>query len=398
MRVPDTGVTSPPGTASPTRSAAQGIKIARIDCFPLRYPEPHDSGKPRYITLVRIEAADGAFGWGECISQWPEAALAVKVIIDRGLAPLLAGRDAFDIRALWELMRLHSTWYGTGGVATFAISAIDIALHDLKGRALGVPVYQLLGGKVTPSFRAVASIILDMVDIDATSAEFAGYVSRGYTAVKGGWGKSAETAFGRDAGRDLLLVRKVREAVGPDIAFMVDVGTHVKWDVAHAIQMTRRFEEYGIHWIEEPLPPNDFDGYLRLRQAIQTLVATGEKGWTVQEFQRMIDCGIADFLMPDVGKAEGITGVKQVIESAALKHQFYNPHSWSSAINTAASLHLCASATNAVFFELKPNPNPMQHELVEEPIDQVNGRVTVSDKPGLGIEVREDVVRKYLFE
>jgi L-alanine-DL-glutamate epimerase-like enolase superfamily enzyme len=90
--------------------------------------------------------------------------------------------------------------------------------------------------------------------------------------------------------------------------------------------------------------------------------------------------------------------VKQVIESAALKHQFYNPHSWSSAINTAASLHLCASSTNAIFLELKPNPNPMQHELVEQPIDQVNGRVTVSDKPGLGIEVREDVVRKYLFE
>jgi len=374
------------------------MKIARIEAFPLKYPEPHDSGKPRYITLVRVEGDDGAFGWGECISQWPEAALAVKVIIDRGLFPLLKGRDAFEIRSLWELMRLHSTWYGTGGIATFAISAIDIALHDLKGRALGIPVYQLLGGKVTPKLRAVASVILDMVNIDATAAEFAGYVAQGYTAVKGGWGKSADTAFGLDAERDLLLVRKVREAIGPKVAFMVDVGTHVKWDVAHAIRMTRRFEEYGIHWIEEPLPPNDFDGYLRLRQAIQTLIATGEKGWTVQEFQRMIDFGIADFLMPDVGKAEGITGVKQVIESAALKHQFYNPHSWSSAINTAASLHLCASASNAIFFELKPNVNPMQHELAEKPFDQVNGFVGVPEGPGLGITVREDVVRKYLFE
>jgi L-alanine-DL-glutamate epimerase-like enolase superfamily enzyme len=374
------------------------MKIVRIEAFPLKYPEPHDSGKPRYITLVRVESDDGAFGWGECISQWPEAALAVKVIVDRGLAPLLKGRDAFQIRSLWELMRFHTTWYGTGGVATFAISAIDTALHDLKGRALGVPVYELLGGKVTPRLRAVASVILDMVDIDATAAEFAGYVSRGYTAVKGGWGKSAETAFGLDAARDLLLVRKVREAIGPNVAFMVDVGTHVKWDVAHAIRMTKKFEEYGIYWIEEPLPPYDFEGYLRLRQAIQTLIATGEKGWTVQEFQRMIDCGIADFLMPDVGKAEGITGVKQIIESAALKHQFYNPHSWSSAINTAASLHLCASATNAIFFELKPNPSPMQHELVEMPFDQVNGHVEAPDAPGLGITVREDAVRKYLFE
>jgi L-alanine-DL-glutamate epimerase-like enolase superfamily enzyme len=320
------------------------------------------------------------------------------VIIDRGLAPLLQSRDPLEIRGLWELMRHHSTWYGTGGIATFAISAIDIALHDLKGKALGVPVYDLLGGKVKPRFRAVASIILDMVDLEATAREFAGYVSRGYTAVKGGWGKNPETAFGLDAKRDLLLVKMVREAIGDDVAFMVDVGTHVKWDVAHAIQMTRKFEEYGISWIEEPLPPHDFDGYLRLRHSIKTLIATGEKEWTVQGFQRMIDSHIADFLMPDVGKAEGITGVKQVIEAAALKNVFYNPHSWSTAINTAASLHLCASATNAIFFELKPNPNPMQHELVEDPIDQVNGYVEAPQKPGLGITVRDHVVQKYLFE
>jgi L-alanine-DL-glutamate epimerase-like enolase superfamily enzyme len=179
---------------------------------------------------------------------------------------------------------------------------------------------------------------------------------------------------------------------------MLDVGTHVKWDVAHAIRMTRRFEEYGIHWIEEPLPPYDFDGYVRLRESIQTLIATGEKGWTVQEFQTMVDRGIADFLMPDVGKAEGITGVKQVIELAALKHQFYNPHSWSSAINTAASLHLCASATNAIFFELKPNPNPMQHELVDSPFEQAGGYVQVPEAPGLAVNVREDVVKKYRLE
>jgi L-alanine-DL-glutamate epimerase-like enolase superfamily enzyme len=374
------------------------VKIARVDAYPLRYPEPHDSNKLRFITLVRVEADDGTFGWGECISQWPEAALAVKVLIDRGLGPLLRSRDPLDIRSLWELMRHHSTWYGTGGIAAFAISAIDIALHDLKGKTLGVPVYELLGGKVKSQFRAVASIILDMVDLEATACEFAGYVARGYTAVKGGWGKDPQTAFGLDAKRDLLLVKMVREAIGEDVAWMVDVGTHVKWDVAHAIQMTRKFEEYGIYWIEEPLSPYDFNGYLRLRESIQTLIATGEKESTVQGFQRMIDCHIADFLMPDVGKAEGITGVKQVVEAAALKNIFYNPHSWSSAINTAASLHLCASATNAIFFELKPNPNPMQHELVDEPIDQVDGQVAVLQKPGLGITVREQVVQKYLFE
>ena len=95
-----------------------------------------------------VQADDGTAGWGECVSQWPEAALAVKVLIDRGLGPLLQSRDPFDIRGLWELMRHHSTWYGNGGIASFAISAIDIALYDLKGKALGVPVHDLLGGKV----------------------------------------------------------------------------------------------------------------------------------------------------------------------------------------------------------------------------------------------------------
>jgi len=373
------------------------MKITGVKAFPLQYPEPHDSNKLRYINLVRVEASDGTIGWGECISQWPEAALAVKVIIDRGFTPLIIGRNPLEIRFLWELMRRHSSWYGTGGIATMALSAIDIALYDLKGKALGVPVYELLGGLVTPKFRAAASIIADMVNIEATAQELADYVSMGYTAVKGGWGKSPETAFGLNPERDLLFVKEVRGAIGHKTAFMVDVGTHVKWDVAHAVKMTREFEKYNIYWIEEPLPSDDVAGYRQLRQAIQTLIATGEKEWTVRAFKDLINQKIADVIMPDVGKAEGITGVKQIIDLAGLNHLRYNPHTWSSAINTAASLHLCASSTNTLVFELKPNPNPMQHDLVEKPIGMVGGYVTVSHEPGLGVEVKEEVVRRYLY-
>ena len=134
------------------------MKIVDVQAYPLRYPEPHDSNRLRYLTLVRVEGEGGLYGWGECISQWPEAALAVKVVTERGFLPLLKGRAALDTRGLWDSMRRHSTWYGTGGIATFALSAIDMALWDLKGRALGVPVYELLGGKVTSRLRAVASV------------------------------------------------------------------------------------------------------------------------------------------------------------------------------------------------------------------------------------------------
>jgi L-alanine-DL-glutamate epimerase-like enolase superfamily enzyme len=283
-------------------------------------------------------------------------------------------------------------------VATFALSAIDMALWDLKGRALGVPVYELLGGKVTSQLRAVASVIFDTVDQDATAQEFKGYVEQGYSAVKGGWGKTAETAFGLNENRDLSLVKRIREAIGPETDFMLDVGTHVRWDAAHAIRMTRQFEPYRIFWIEEPLAPEDIEGYRQLRRSIQTPIATGEKEWTVGAFRRLVDTHTADYIMPDVGKAEGITGVKLAIEYAGQHQQMYNPHSWSTALNTAASLHLCASVPNVKVFELKPNPNPMQHELVTNPIAPSGGYVAPPTGPGLGITIREEVVSQYLFE
>src|SRR3954451_6752473 len=113
-------------------------EIVRVEAFPLRYPEPHDSNRDCYVTLARIETADGVVGWGECIAQWPEAALAVKTVIDVGFAPLLLGRDATDPRRLWTELRRHSFWHGEGGVVSFAISALDIANWDVAGKLAGL--------------------------------------------------------------------------------------------------------------------------------------------------------------------------------------------------------------------------------------------------------------------
>jgi len=373
------------------------MQITRIQAFPLRYPEPHDSDKPRYVTLVRVDTDAGISGWGECIAQWPEAALAVPVIVEHGFAPLLRGEDPRDVERLWERMRAHSFWYGSGGIATFAISAIDMALWDVKGKDLGVPVYALLGGKRMDAMRACASVIFDTVHVDATAREFADYRARGYTAMKGGWGKSPETAFGRDPRRDLALVRVLREAVGPDADLIVDVGTHVRWSVNHAIRMARAFEEFNLFWIEEPLAPDDLAGYRRLRAAIATPIATGEKEWTVRAFRDLIHSGGVDIVMPDPGRAEGLTGMKKIVELAAHAGVRFTPHSWSSAINTAAAAHVFASSPNGVVFELKPNWNPMQHELVAEPLAQQDGLIPVPDRPGLGVSVNEAVVERYRF-
>jgi L-alanine-DL-glutamate epimerase-like enolase superfamily enzyme len=373
------------------------MRIERIEAFPLHYPEPHDSGNSRYIVVVKVTTDDRQVGWGECICQFPEAALATKVILDAGFAPLLAGEEPRDVERLWQMMRDRSWWYGNGGIAAFAISAVDMALWDVKGKALGAPLYDLLGGRRTRRLRACASVIFDTEDLDATRAEFAGYAARGYTAVKGGWGKSRDKAFGLDPKRDLAVVAAIREAIGPDIDLVVDVGTHVAWTPSHAIAMARAFAPFDLFWIEEPLPQDDIAGHVRLRQAVSTPIATGEKEWTLRAFRTLIEAGAVDIVMPDAGKAEGVTGFKKIIDLAAAHNLRFTPHSWSSAINTAAAAHLFASAGNGVVFELKPNPSPMQTELVTVPIGQTDGYVDMPEGPGLGITVDEAVIARYLM-
>ena len=232
-----------------------------------------------------------------------------------------------------------------------------MALWDLKGRLLDVPVYELLGGKRMDRMRACASVIFDTEDLDATAEEFADYASRGYTAVKGGWGKSPETCFGRDPKRDLAVVSTIREAVGPDIDVIVDVGTHVRWTPSHAIAMARAFEPYNLYWIEEPLPQDDIQGYIRLRESIRTPVATGEKEWTLRAFKELIEWGGRHrHARPRQGR--GCHGFKKIVEFANAHSIRFTPHSWSSAINTAAAANLYATCDNGVVFELKPNPHP----------------------------------------
>jgi L-alanine-DL-glutamate epimerase-like enolase superfamily enzyme len=162
--------------------------------------------------------------------------------------------------------------------------------------------------------------------------------------------------------------------------------------------MARRLDdEVGLFWLEDPLPEQDIAGYRQLRQAVTTRICTGEKGWTGDHFGRLIDSGALDVIMIDPGKAEGVTGTWNVIQAAAAAGLDWNAHSWSSALNTAASLHLAAASDNVLVMELKPRPSPMQHELVTNPIDQHDGWVSAPTGPGLGVEVDETVVRRYLF-
>lgn len=371
--------------------------IARIEAFPLRYPEPHDSNRDRYVTLARIETGEGAVGWGECISQWPEAALAVKTVVEIGFAPLLLGQDPTDPKRLWQLMRSHAFWHGDGGIVSFAISALDTAVWDLAGKLAGLPVHRLLGGKLHDRVRACASVILNTLDLDALRDEFSDYRERGFTAVKGGWGQIPEAGFGTDPARDLAIARTLRDTVGPDISLALDVSARAAWTSSHAVWMAQQLHDVKLGWLEDPLHHEDHDGYRRIRAAVATPTATGERCWTLHDYRRLVRSGGIDIILVDPGRIEGISAMKAIVDDAASELVRFVPHSWSSALNTAAALNVFASSSNGHVLEIKPNPSPMQHELVSDPIEQHEGWIEIRDDPGIGVTVEENVVRHYSF-
>jgi L-alanine-DL-glutamate epimerase-like enolase superfamily enzyme len=254
----------------------------------------------------------------------------------------------------------------------------------------------LIGGPLTDRVMAMGSIHLDMDNPDWTVEEFRFMAEAGYPIVKGGWGTRPESVFGTDAKRDITLARRIREAIGEDKHLVLDVlGARVRWDVHTAIERIRALEEVRLLWIEEPLPPQDYKAHVFLRSQTSTRIGTGEQEWNLDGYRRLLETGGVDVVQMDPGRCQGITGCRKVIpliEAANLK---FSAHTWSSAINTAASVHLLASSRAGWCMDFKPHPSPMQHELVTDPWVQKDGYVAVRDLPGLGVEVLESVVEKY---
>ena len=374
------------------RGAAE---IADVRPVAVAYPEPHDGGRIRHLSLLRIETSEGHVGWGEAVTGWPEASRATNMIIEQALTPLLLKADPVEIDRLLDDMRRHTFWYGEGGIATLAISAVDIALWDIAGKIAGVPIHALLGGKRMQEVTLCASVIWDTEDLEATAEWFASFRERGYRHVKAGWGRRPDAAFGLEPDRDIAVARCVREAIGPELGFAADVSFYARWSFEHAVEMARRLGEFDLAWLEDALPDDDIAGYAKLRAIAPMPIATGERQWRAQDYQPLLDAQAVDIILVDPGRVAGLSGMKAAVDLAATAGVQFVPHSWSSAINTAAALHVYAASPNGRVFELKPDPSPMQHELVTSPFEAKNGKLAVPDSPGLGIEVDEQVVRAY---
>ena len=372
--------------------------IKTVDAYTLSYKEPHYKGLERCVTLARIESSGGAVGWGEALTRYRGSATATKALILDGFAPMVRGQSPIDIEILWRGMIRFGRWFGVEGIASLAISAIDMALWDLKGKLLGQPVSKLLGGQLRSEIPPMASIIFDMEDLDWTLNEFRSFKDRGYRIVKAGWGMHPEAMIGQDRERDLRFLREIRAVIGQDISLAVDVpGPFGVWDVPTAIRRIREWEPFELRWVEQPLLSEDLDGYARLRAAVTTPIGTGEDEWGPESYKHLIKSNGVDVVQVDPAWALGLTGCREVatlVEAAGLR---YSGHAWSSALNTAATLHLLALSPAADTLDFKPHETAVQHELVEDPWIPEDGLLKLRDAPGLGVTVSEAAVRKYSF-
>ncbi|MFV0335025.1 MAG: mandelate racemase/muconate lactonizing enzyme family protein [Tropicimonas sp.] len=369
------------------------MKVKSVEAIPVSYQEPTDHNRFRSVCLVRITDTDGRVGWGEACTYFPEATRAAVPIIE-GLADIVIGQSPLHTEAIWHKLREQTWWYGTGaGIASMAISGIDIALWDLKGKQLGASVLDLLGGPARERLPAIASLHGTNASIDAMAEEIAAHTATGLHGAKVGFGKAGDAHLGFDEARDLEFVDKVMTAMGPGKELMVDLGVRNFWDIPTAIRRARAFEDRGVAWLEEPLGHDDPQGYAALRAATGIRIAYGEREWNARGVQRIVDSGTVDVIGLDPGRVEGITGFRKAAEICALNRRQANAHNFSTAIVGAASQALSFASPACYLLELQPVYGPAQKDLVDRPIWHQSGYVNMPDGPGLGIEINEDLVQ-----
>ena len=370
-------------------------RISKIEPICISYPDPNDFGTIRRTVLVRVETSDGVVGWGECIGMWPEACRAIATIITDGFLPELVGKLAEDIEGNWQILRRHVHWYGEGGIASLAISGIDMALWDIRGKVAGKPLFELFGGLRHDRLPANASAHVNKRGEAACVAEVVGFFEAGFRSTKLGFAKKGESNIGGDPEVDVHFVKELRSALGDDAEILIDIGNGVRWNVATSIDVANRMGEYRIGWYEEPLYYTDDAGYRELAANTSVRIASGEREFTETGYRRQMEFVKAvEVYGIDPARVEGITGFRRADALATQYGKTINAHAWSTAITTAASLHLSLASPNSEIFEYKPFPVTVQDDLVGEKLWHRDGWAYPIEGPGLGIDVQEDVVRR----
>jgi len=368
------------------------MKITRVEPIMVRLHDikPVADGA-QSLLIVKVYTDEGITGIGELHT----CELAGKAVIEApfcswstmGLAEIIVGRDPRQIGELWDLMYRHTSGYGRRGVVLHAISAIDMALWDILGKIAGLPIYQLLGGARQKTHKLYASD-LDPGNPGKMVALAERHASQGFKAMKFGWG-----GLGGDARRDAEAIGAVRRAVGSDVDIMIDTGFAMPLE--HAIDFSRRIAEHAVYFLEEPLDPDDYEGWRILTGASPTPIATGEKSATVRDYMHLIDQGGLRIIQPDIARVGGFTETLRIVAYANARGVRVIPHCWASDILVAATLHLLTAMRGNSYLEFCVYDQPLRRELIQQPIKAIDGYATVPEGPGLGIDLNEETVDRF---
>jgi len=345
----------------------------------------------RTHVLVEIECDDGTVGWGECLGPArPNAAIVATY------AQWLVGQDPLETEKIWATLYNALRDQGQRGLTVTALSGIDIALWDIKGKHFGVPISTLMGGRFRTSVKAYAtgSFKRDGVDrVEDNAAEMSAHRDAGFHACK------VKIGFGE--AEDLRVIAAVREAIGPDMRLMIDANHG--YDAMEAIRVGQRAAEYGIDWFEEPVVPEQLGAYREVRARQPIPLAGGETWHTRWGHREPIETRAVDIIQPDLAGCGGFTEARRIADFASVHGVRVVPHVWGTAVHIAAALQFMAAMvpspmrSNPVdpILEFDRTDNPFRQAIVTLPIDHVKGVVTIPDGPGLGIEIDRAALREF---
>jgi L-alanine-DL-glutamate epimerase-like enolase superfamily enzyme len=369
------------------------VKITEVEAIVLRQAVVDDgiADGSQDDLVVRIHTDEGITGIGEVDSS-PELVQALvqapsSHAVATSLRDALIGEDPLDVERLWQKMYRGLIYFGRRGIAIHAISGLDIALWDIKGKALGKPVHELLGETQRDRVRAYASMLMPDT-VDEVTAAVTALRAQNFTAVKLGWGP-----LGKDPGHDVDLAAAAKAAGGEGVEIMIDSGLGYVADAQTAIGVAREYERLGIYWLEEPFEPDEYEAYAELADTVELRITAGEQDSTWWGFRELIDRAHVDVVQPDVTRCGGITETLRIAELARSRGIATVPHAWKSGIIKAASLHCNAVMPDGIWQEYCVADTPINTTLTKQrlPIEE-DGYVAVPTAPGLGVDLDEDVL------
>jgi D-galactarolactone cycloisomerase len=338
-------------------------------------------------TLIAVHTDEGITGWGSVFTNDLLVRGSLQV-----LEPLCLGENPMEPERVSEKLHAHTFWQGRGGAITHTISGIDIAMWDILGKATGQPVGRLLGGLYRKRVRPYASLLME--EPEPLGEKLASLRGQGFAAFKIGWGP-----FGRNKDAlDERFVKASREAIGPDALLMVDAGASdafwprgYKW----ASRTARMLAEYLVTWFEEPLPPDNLQDFILLREASPVDIAGGEVLTRRQSFEPWIRLGALDIVQPDVTKVGGLSEFRRIAWMAEDRGLRIIPHGWNTAVGLAADLQIASAFRNTVLIEYLAG-SPFIDEITSDPWTMdADGMLCIPQSPGLGVSLNMDAIEHY---